>query len=343
MSELRRSAEETKGRTLRTVFFGGGTPSLMKPGSVARIMEEIRKLWPVANDFEVTLEANPTSVEAERFRGFRDAGVSRISMGIQSLNDADLKALGRMHTVKEALSAFETARGLFPRVSFDLIYARQNQTAAQWQAELSRALELSLDHISAYQLTIEPGTAFGDRAARGRLKGLPDDTLSADLYEITQDLCGAAGLPAYEVSNHAADGYESRHNLIYWRYGDYIGIGPGAHGRLTSDKGRFATETHLSPALWLSAVESMGSGQTAQDALSATDQLVEYAMMSLRLSEGTDLNRLSRLGYTPPEDTLQDLYNLELLSGSQTRLIATPKGRMVLNGILRQLLQDVPT
>lgn len=338
LSELRRCAELTPGRTLRTVFFGGGTPSLMAPETVASLISEIRRLWPVANDLEITLEANPTSVEAGRFAGFRDAGVTRISMGIQSLIDDDLRRLGRMHSVDEARQAFEIARKNFPRVSFDLIYARQGQTLDGWRAELTEALAMAIDHLSLYQLTIEPGTAFGDRFARGRLRGLPDEGLSADLYEMTQELCGRQGMPAYEVSNHARDGEESRHNLIYWRYGDYLGIGPGAHGRLTLSGGRFATETPLAPAAWLDAVDGLGNGESARHLLSAEDQSAEYLMMSLRLSEGTDMDRLARLGHILPQAPLAHLEDLGLVQRTGPRLHATATGRLVLNGILRELL-----
>lgn len=340
LSELRRNAALTPGRTLRSVFFGGGTPSLMDPNAVATIVSEIRKLWPVANDLEITLEANPTSVEAGRFSGFRDAGISRISMGIQSLNDEDLRRLGRLHSVYEARKAFDVARGIFDRVSFDLIYARQGQTCAEWKSELNEALSMAVDHLSLYQLTIEPGTAFGDRHTKGLLRNLPDDGLSADLYEVTQSLCGATGMPAYEVSNHASDGSESRHNLIYWRYGDYAGIGPGAHGRLTLANGRMATETPLAPAAWLEAVETEGSGESLRSILSLQDQAAEYLMMSLRLQEGTDITRLSRLGCDLLPSRLSHLAELGLVDIADTRLRATASGRMVLNAVLRDLLAD---
>ena len=233
LAEIDRSLAETRGRLLQSVFFGGGTPSLMAPATVAAILERIRRSWTVANDWEVTLEANPGSVEAGKFLGFRDAGVNRLSMGLQALNDADLKRLGRLHSVAEAERALDIARQHFERVSFDLIYARQDQTPEAWRAELGRALAMTADHLSLYQLTIEDGTAFGDRHARGKLRGLPDEDRSVALYDITQELCDAAGLPAYEVSNHAGSDAQSRHNLIYWRGGDYVGIGPGAHGRLS--------------------------------------------------------------------------------------------------------------
>lgn len=259
LSEIRRLGAETEGRVLNSVFFGGGTPSLMEPDLVAAILETVRATWPLANDLEVTLEANPGSVEAGRFRGYRAAGVNRISMGIQALNDADLRKLGRLHTVAEARAAFDVARTTFDRVSFDLIYARQDQPLEHWRSELTEALTMAADHLSMYQLTVEDGTAFGDRFKRGKLRGLPEEELSADMYALTQDLCEAAGLPAYEVSNHARPGAESRHNLIYWRGGDYAGVGPGAHGRLTFPTGRWATEAPRAPAAWLERVERDGT------------------------------------------------------------------------------------
>ena len=338
VSELRRGAAATGGRVLRTVFFGGGTPSLMAPETVAELIAEIRALWPVANDLEITLEANPTSVEAGRFAAFAQAGVNRISMGIQALDDTDLKRLGRLHSAAEARAAFDIARSAFPRVSFDLIYARQGQDAAAWRAELSEALSMAADHLSLYQLTIEPGTAFGDRHARGRLPGLPTDDTAADLYEITQEVTAAHGLPAYEVSNHAADGAESRHNLIYWRCGDYLGIGPGAHGRLTGPEGRMATDTALAPATWLSQVERTGSGDATVTPIPREDQAAEYLMMSLRLVEGSDLDRLARLGLRPDPARLEHLVALGMVETSGHRLMATARGRPVLNAILRDLL-----
>ncbi len=284
--EIKRIGAETQGRVLNSVFFGGGTPSLMRPDLVASILQTVRATWAPSNDFEVTLEANPTSVEAGRFAGYRDAGVNRVSIGIQALNDADLKALGRLHSVSEARAAFDLARSTFERVSFDLIYARQFQTLADWRAELSEALSMAADHLSLYQLTIENGTAFGDRLAKGELRGLPNDDDAADMYLATQDICQAAGMLAYEVSNHAVAGAESRHNLIYWRGGDYAGIGPGAHGRLTIGGRRMATDTPLSPNQWLEQVEKTGNGENPRQSLSQADQAAEYLMMGLRLSEG---------------------------------------------------------
>ncbi len=339
LSEIDRIANLTSGRVLRSVFFGGGTPSLMDPDLVGAVLERVRGKWATTNSFEVTLEANPTSVEAGRFAGYRDAGVNRISMGIQALNDTDLKALGRLHTVSEAMAAFDIARTHFDRVSFDLIYARQNQTLAAWDWELRQALSLAVDHLSLYQLTIEEGTAFGARAAAGGLRGLPDEDLSADLYDATQDICGEHGFPAYEVSNHAKLGSESIHNRVYWEYGDYAGIGPGAHGRLTLDGVRYATDTPRMPAAWLERVETIGKGEFSAEALSAEDQLSEFLLMGLRLSEGVDLNRLDQLrpdGFSLDYRGLIESGHLETSHG---RLRTTPLGRPVLNAVLRDLLR----
>jgi oxygen-independent coproporphyrinogen-3 oxidase len=339
LSEIARAAAEVPGRTLNSVFFGGGTPSLMAPETVGAILSAIRAAWSVANDLEVTLEANPSSVEAGRFAGYRDAGVNRISIGVQALNDTDLRRLGRLHDVAEARRAIGVARGLFDRVSFDLIYARQDQSLADWEAELREALSMAADHLSLYQLTIEPGTAFGARHARGGLRGLPDEDLAADLYALTQDLCGAAGLPGYEISNHASDMAASRHNLIYWRGGDYVGIGPGAHGRLTLEDRRWATETHLMPQRWLQSVQSGGTGESLRTALSGSERAEEYLMMALRLTEGADLSRFERLAEEPlAEPRIRELEDLGLVERSAERLRTTPAGRPVLNGILRTLL-----
>jgi oxygen-independent coproporphyrinogen-3 oxidase len=339
-SELARVSEQLPGRVLNSIFFGGGTPSLMHPDTVAAVIEAARDIWPFANDIEISLEANPGSVEAGRFAGYRDAGVNRISMGIQALNDADLRRLGRIHSVGEAKAAFDIARNCFDRVSFDLIYARQGQTPQDWQAELTEALSMSIDHLSLYQLTIEEGTAFGDRYARGKLRDLPSDDSAADMYQLTQDICAAHGMPAYEVSNHAVPGAESRHNLIYWRYGDYVGIGPGAHGRITLDGARYATETHRAPGAWLQAV-SNGSGENLREALEREDAAVECLMMGMRLREGLDMERYAQLSGTPLNpDKLQDLAKMGMISISEQRLHATDKGRAVLNAILRDLLVD---
>ncbi len=338
LDELRRSALDTPDRVLNTIFFGGGTPSLMHPDTVAAIIDEARSLWRPANDMEITLEANPSSVEAGRFAAYRDAGVNRISMGVQALNDDDLRRLGRIHSVAEARAAFDIARACFDRVSFDLIYARQHQTLAAWRAELSDALSMAVDHLSLYQLTIEEGTAFGDRYAVGKLRGLPEDDSAADMYLATQEICEAHGLPAYEVSNHARPGAESQHNLIYWRYGDYVGIGPGAHGRITRDGKKLATETYLSPNRWLQAVDQ-GSGEKERTELSAQDQANEYLMMGLRVSEGLDIDRFNSLSGQPlPKTKLDHLTDIGMIEHKDGRLIATQDGRAVLNSVIRELL-----
>lgn len=340
LQEIDRHAGMLPGRVLNSVFFGGGTPSLMEPDVVADILERVRAAWPMANDLEVTLEANPGSVEAGRFAGYAQAGVSRVSMGIQALNDVDLKRLGRIHSVAEAKQAIDIARQYFNRTSFDLIYARQDQTPEAWQAELSEAIAIGMDHLSLYQLTIEPGTAFGDRYARGKLRGLPDEDRAADMYQITQEVCGAVGLEAYEVSNHAKPGAESRHNLVYWRYGDYAGIGPGAHGRITVNGQRMATEAWSNPEKWLKGVAT-GQPEKTHDAIALQDQANEYLMMGLRISEGIDLARHKELAGAPlPESKLCDLEDLGLVRRSSGRLSTTQAGRLVLNAVIESLLVD---
>jgi len=322
------------------VFFGGGTPSMMDPGVVDAILTKVRATWAIANDLEVTLEANPTSVEAGRFAGYRDAGVTRVSMGIQALNDTDLKALGRLHTANEALAAFDIARNVFERVSFDLIYARQGQSLVAWETELRRALGLAVDHLSLYQLTVESGTAFGDRYAAGKLKGLPDDDLAADMFQATQDICGNAGFECYEVSNHARPGSESVHNQVYWRYGDYAGIGPGAHGRLTLGGTRVATEAPRAPARWLSQVRATGNGDLSRDALSYDDQLAEFLLMGMRLREGVNLSRFLPLLDEAFTNKISHLADIDMVEVSGTTLRSTKAGYPVLNAVLRALLAD---
>jgi oxygen-independent coproporphyrinogen-3 oxidase len=338
LSELDRAASETPGRILRSVFFGGGTPSLMDPALVGAILDRVSRRWRLENDLEVTLEANPTSVEAARFQGYRAAGVNRLSIGLQALNDADLARLGRQHSAAEALAAFDLARATFPRVSADLIYARQDQTLAAWTAELRALLSRGPDHLSLYQLTIEDGTAFGARAQAGKLTGLPDEDLAADLYLATGRICADHGLAAYEISNHARDGSESRHNLVYWRMGDYLGIGPGAHGRLTLDRTRYATTTHRNPEAWLSAVRSAGSGELAREALRPADQADEYLMMSLRLAEGTRISRYRALaGRDLNARALESGLAAGLLRLDRDSLTATEAGRLLLNRLVLEL------
>jgi oxygen-independent coproporphyrinogen-3 oxidase len=342
LAEIDRAGQETAGLRLRSVFFGGGTPSLMNPETVFAILDRIRATWPVANDWEVTLEANPGSTEAGKFRAFRAAGVNRLSMGVQALNDADLKRLGRLHTLADAMAAFDIARACFDRVSFDLIYARQDQTPEDWAQELTRALDIAVDHLSLYQLTVEDGTAFGDRYAKGGLRGLPDEDRSVALYEITQELCEDAGLPAYEVSNHARDGAQSQHNLIYWRGGDYAGVGPGAHGRLTLGGHRWATEALRPPAAWLDAVEKRGTGELPRDEIAPVDRAREYILMSLRLNEGLDLARLQAIsGLSLPPAAVTDLCALNLIMIDEGRVQTTRQGRMVLNAVIRRLAEGL--
>ncbi|MYK30740.1 MAG: coproporphyrinogen III oxidase [Boseongicola sp. SB0670_bin_30] len=337
LKEIVRIRKATGPRNLSSIFFGGGTPSLMAAESGTRIVEAAKAAWPPDDDIEITLEANPTSVEAGRFRAYAKAGVNRLSLGIQSLRDPDLKALGRLHTSAEAVAAYDIARSVFPRVSFDLIYARQNQTAADWEAELAEALELAADHVSLYQLTIEPGTVFGDRHAAGRLPGLPEEGRSLDMFNITQDMTVAAGLPAYEISNHARPGKECRHNLVYWRSGSWAGIGPGAHGRLTVDGLRVATESHSIPDRWLDAVETNGSGYSRCDAVSAEDAHIEAVMTGLRLVEGVTADLLKKY------NNIKDLIDSGHLERAAGFVRTTRKGRPLLDAVLREiLLQPVP-
>ena len=286
-TELTHRAKLTPGRSVSSIFFGGGTPSLMKPGTVAGILDAIAANWTVQPDCEVTLEANPTSVEANRFTGYRRAGVNRVSLGVQAMNDADLKALGRLHTADEAMKAVGIAASIFERYSFDLMYARPNQTAAGWRAELQGAIARARDHMSLYQLTIEPDTMFERLRDAGKLK-VPSPDQCRVLWDVTQDTMNKAGLPAYEISNHARPGGESRHNLIYWRYGEYVGVGPGAHGRIATPKGRRAHATEPHPEMWLTVVETDGHGLIEDELLSTEEQGDEFLLMGLRLSEGIE-------------------------------------------------------
>ncbi len=338
LRELDRLGPALRGRTLNTVFFGGGTPSLMDPDTVGEILSRARSYWPVSNDLEVTLEANPGSVEAARFSAFRAAGINRISMGVQALNDRDLKRLGRIHTVAEAKAAFDIARAEFDRVSFDLICARQDQTLAEWKQELTEALSMAIDHLSLYQLTIEPGTAFADRLRVGKLHGLPDETLTADMYDLTQDLTEAAGLPGYEISNHAVPGAESRHNLIYWRYGDYLGIGPGAHSRITLNGRRHAIEMARSPAAWLKGADA-GSPETLRQPLDGLEQAEEMLFMGMRLRSGISTQRFRELsGVSLQSDRILELTDLGLVATDGDVLRTTESGRPLLNSVISKLL-----
>ena len=337
LSELDRHAALTPDRLLNSIFFGGGTPSLMPPNMVGRLIDRARSLWSFANDIEITLEANPSSVEASRFADFRAAGVNRVSMGIQALNDPDLKRLGRLHSVAEARSALAVAKAYFDRVSFDLIYARQDQTLEAWQSELTQAIEMSAGHLSLYQLTVEPGTAFGFRAQAGKLGGLPDEDLSADMFEVTHEICAQAGLHGYEVSNYSLKSLESKHNMIYWRGGDYIGIGPGAHGRLTLSGTRHATRTALAPQAWLERVAQRNTGTSHQEILAPQDHANELIMMGLRVSDGISRRRIEGVAGAPLNipDHLLDLGLLEL---SDSQLRATKAGRPLLNQLVQALM-----
>ncbi|MBP9183352.1 MAG: coproporphyrinogen III oxidase [Fuscovulum sp.] len=338
LAEIDRLANETGPRAVQSVFFGGGTPSLMQPRLVGAVLDRIAARWSVANDLEVTLEANPTSVEADRFHGYAAAGVNRLSLGIQALDDRDLARLGRQHSAAEALAALSLARKTFERVSCDLIYARQDQSLPSWKAELHQLLDLGPDHMSLYQLTIEDGTAFARLFAEGKLRGLPDEDLAADMYLATTEICANAGLSAYEVSNYARPGAESRHNLVYWKMGDYAGVGPGAHGRLTLDTGRFATSTLRAPEGWLEAVATKGHGEHGRERLSDEDRAVEYLMMSLRLTEGCDLARYAALrGDNLPEDRVNSLIQGGFLHRNGDILRTTEAGRLMLNRVVLEL------
>ncbi len=292
--EIETTAARSRGRTVSSIFLGGGTPSLMRPQTVGAILDAIAKHWGVADDVEVTLEANPTSVEATRFRGYRAAGVNRVSLGVQALDDSSLKALGRLHTAREAQDAVAIARSVFDRYSFDLIYARPDQTPGMWAGELQRAISEAAEHLSLYQLTIEAGTPFFDLHAAGKLK-TPDEAIARDLYDVTQDVCARHGLPAYEISNHARPGAECRHNLVYWRGQEYAGIGPGAHGRLDIDGVRHAIATEKRPEAWLMRVEAIGNGIVADDLLNSEERADEFLLMGLRLREGIDPQRYAAL------------------------------------------------
>lgn len=338
LREIATLAAHMPGREVTSIFLGGGTPSLMAPATVGAILDAIAAHWPVAADAEVTLEANPSSVEADRFRGYRAAGVNRVSLGVQALNDADLKRLGRIHDLTEALRAIRLARETFPRLSFDLIYARPDQTAAQWAAELKQAIDLSADHLSLYQLTIEEGTPFFSLHARGKLV-IPDGDRAADLYLLTQEVTAAAGLPAYEVSNHAVPGAESRHNLVYWRGAPYVGIGAGAHGRLDVGPVRIATATERTPERWLARVEETGSGLVDWTRLAPEEVADEVLLMGLRLDEGIDPDRIGALsGRTFDRERIASLVDSGLLVWRPDgRLAATAEGRMVLNALIAEI------
>ena len=323
---------------LTSIFFGGGTPSLMPPALVERLIGQATQLWTAAPDLEITLEANPSSVEAAAFGDLSHAGVNRVSLGLQSLDDEALRFLGRLHDASEGIAALEVAQNAFDRVSFDLIYARPGQSAAEWQAELARALAFGTGHLSLYQLTIEPGTRFATDYRLGRF-ALPEDDLAADIFTLTREMTAQAGLPAYEISNHAGRGQESRHNLTYWRYGDYVGIGPGAHGRRRS----VATQRHRKPENYLSACTRNGHGMSESRHLSAAEQASEALMMGLRLEEGADLATMAqRFGIAADEmidaDKVLFYRNLGLIGRDGTRLWVMPEGMVLLDALLGELV-----
>lgn len=335
MATLRR---RTGPRTVTSIFLGGGTPSLMEPGTVGAVLEAVAANWTVPAGIEVTLEANPSSVEAARFRGYRAAGVNRVSLGVQALNDPDLRFLGRLHNVEQALHAIRLARETFPRLSFDLIYARPDQTVEAWTAELEQAIGHAADHLSLYQLTIEEGTTFHALHAVGRLD-VPDPEHAAALYAATQEVTAAHGLPAYEISNHAVPGAESRHNLVYWRYGEYVGIGPGAHGRFLEDGRRHVTFTERIPETWLNLVEAKGHGVTGGEVLTREQEADEFLLMGLRLAEGIDVARYEALAGRPLSSRrigfLQEERLIEPIGNS--RLRATASGMIVLDAVVADL------
>jgi oxygen-independent coproporphyrinogen-3 oxidase len=330
LADLAWEAEAFPGRGLASIFFGGGTPSLMDPATVEALIESAGRHWGLAPDIEITLEANPSSVEAERFADLAAAGVNRVSLGLQSLDDKALRFLGRAHDVAEGLAALASAQDCFGRVSFDLIYALPGQSREDWAAELGRALGFGTGHLSLYQLTIEPGTRFAAMASRGELAARDPDEAAA-LYELTQDMTGAAGLPAYEISNHARPGEESRHNLAYWRYLPYLGIGPGAHGR----RGGLATRRHRKPENWLGALKRNGHGLAEETALTGDEQATEALLMGLRLSEGVEIDAVeSRLDL----GAVEGLKGHGLLARNGGRLIVTETGRLLLDAILAEIV-----
>jgi putative oxygen-independent coproporphyrinogen III oxidase len=322
---------------VQTIFFGGGTPSLMSGASIGRVLEQARRLWPWANDVEITLEANPASADAARFADYRAVGINRVSLGVQALNDADLKFLGRLHDLAEAKAALTLAQETFGRVSLDLIYGRPDQSVAAWKDELTEALSFGTSHLSLYQLTIEPQTRFATLYREGKIK-TPDDDKAAALYEVTQEITAAAGLPAYEVSNHARPGEEARHNLLYWRYGDYAGFGPGAHGRLQLAGTRIATSCERVPERWMEQVKTNGHGFVAWDEIAPADGAREHLLMNLRLVEGLDLSAFqARWGTAPSPSRIADLATHGLVLCDGTWLRVTPSGMLVLNAVIAAL------
>ncbi|MFT3939783.1 radical SAM family heme chaperone HemW [Rhodopseudomonas sp.] len=336
--EIATTAERIGPRQVSSIFLGGGTPSLMQPSTVAAILDAIARHWQVAPGAEVTLEANPTSVEATRFRGYRAAGVSRVSLGVQALDDASLKALGRLHSAEEALNAVAIAKSAFDRYSFDLIYARPGQTAAMWEAELRYAIGEAAEHLSLYQLTIEPDTPFYSLHKAGKLP-TPDEAEARALYDVTQSVCAELGLPAYEISNHARPGAECRHNLIYWRGQEYAGIGPGAHGRLDIGAVRYATATEKRPESWLMRVEATGHGLIADERLTSEERADEFLLMGLRLAEGIDPQRYQLLSGRPLDPSRIALLREEgaIAVDADGRLRVTQEGFPVLDAVVADL------
>ncbi len=337
-TEIAAAAARVPGRTVSTIFFGGGTPSLMQPATVGAILDAVGGHWTVAPDAEVTLEANPTSVEATRFRGYRAAGINRVSLGVQALDDAALGALGRLHSAREALDAVAVARKTFERYSVDLIYARPGQTPEAWRAELEQAIAEAAEHLSLYQLTIEAETPFAALHAAGKL-AVPDDDTARALYDATQEVCAARGLPAYEVSNHARPGAACRHNLVYWRGHEYAGIGPGAHGRLDIGGVRHATATEKRPESWLMRVEANGHGLVTDDVLTLSERADEFLLMGLRLAEGIDPRRYAVLAGRPldPERIAALAEHGLIVIDSAGRLRVTPEGFPVLDAVVADL------
>ncbi len=337
-AEIAAMRQRTGPRAVTSIFIGGGTPSLMRPETVGAVLDAVAASWTVADGIEVTLEANPSSVEAERFRGYRAAGVNRVSLGVQALDDRDLKFLGRLHDVGEAQHAIGLARDIFPRLSFDLIYARPGQTPEAWEAELERAIGYAADHLSLYQLTIEEGTPFHALHAARRF-AVPDADSAAELYALTQSVTAARGLPAYEISNHAQPGAESRHNLTYWRYGEYVGVGPGAHGRFIEDGTRVVTIAERRPESWLAMVEQAGHGISGGESLSREEEADEFLLMGLRLAEGIDLARYETLAGRPLSPRRLALLQDEGLVApvGNSRLRATPQGMIVLDALVADL------
>ena len=337
-AELAHRAALTRGRVVRSVFFGGGTPSLMRPTTVQAILDEIGRHWTAEPGVEITMEANPTSVEAGRFRAYRAAGVNRLSVGVQALNDADLQALGRRHSAAEARAAVKLAAAVFARFSFDLIYARPGQSLAAWRLELSEAMTMAGEHLSLYQLTMEPETIFERLHNAGKLT-LPDEDAGRALFDATQEITEAGGLPAYEVSNHARRGGECRHNLVYWRYGEYVGVGPGAHGRIDVGGARRAQAAEKHPEMWLAQIESEGHGLVEDAALSREEQSDEFLLMGLRLREGIDAARYRALrGRALRRRQIDDLAGYGfIVEDAEGRLSVTPEGAPLLDAIVADL------